>query len=107
MANEIRKTTNTKEEELKENPHVKIIETFPEARELADKIKTLQEEKKLLLKENKDLRIKVGRLLCEKDELEGRIEILEQDLAELEGQGRYKELYLSHAVALRAHLMDV
>ncbi|MDY7222117.1 hypothetical protein [Halalkalibacterium halodurans] len=85
----------------------KLTETLPAAKELADKIAALQEEKNHLWKENKDLRIRTGKILFEKDALEERIEMLEKELAELEGNKRYKELYVSHAAALRAHLMDV
>ncbi|TPE67993.1 hypothetical protein AMD02_015645 [Halalkalibacterium halodurans] len=90
-----------------QEPSEKLTESFPEARELAIKIKSLQEEKNHLWKENKEQSLRIGRLLNENAALEERIEMLEKEIAELEGQNRYKELYLSHAAALRAHLMDV
>jgi chromosome segregation ATPase len=85
----------------------KLTETVPEAKELANQIKALQEEKEHLWKENKEQSLRIGRLLNENAALHERIETLEEDLANVEGQNRYKELYLSHAAALRAHLMDV
>lgn len=103
---EEKKAEQSVQDQPKEQPE-KITETFPEAKELANKIKSLQEEKEHLWKENKEQSLRIGRLLNENAALEERIEMLEKEIAELEGHKRYKELYVSHAAALRAHLMDV